>query len=101
MRLSALVEKSVDVAADIHVDATQLLWELKTAQAEIQEYPQINDKLHTKLMQAIASMNDTIRKAEDNIEHVRQRLERVIKFFDKEFERQIRNRDNRNEDEQA
>ena len=101
MRLCQLIEKSVDVAADIHVDATQLLFELKTIQIEVQDYAQINEKLHTKLMQSVSVMNDTIRKAEDDIENVRQRLERVIKFFDKEFERQIRNRDNRNQDGQT
>lgn len=92
-RLDRLFEKMVDTVANIHVDATQLLWEIKTLQSEILEYPQLGEPVFKKIGKAGVEISIKTSKIEDEIEETRQRITRIIEFFNKEFERQIRNRD--------
>jgi hypothetical protein len=92
-QLDTMLEAAITVTNHVVVDATNLLWELKQLQYEVGQYPQLDVALYKKLLAAIQEIGTTDRKVEDGIEHLRTRLTRMIKFFNRKFDRQLRNRE--------
>lgn len=98
-KLVAITDKVAGVASNVIYDTTTAMWEIKTLGLEIAEYPQVDSNLYTKLVKAEHEIGLQLRGIEAQVEEIRHRLGRMIRFFDRNFEQSGKAREMPQEEE--